>query len=73
MFSQYFYLLLYINSSISLHTQQSHTFHSEATAVAQSVNRFPLLRLGIKCKMFNRLLLLLLLSHFSRVRPCETP
>lgn len=45
MFSQYFYLLLYINRGISLHTQQSDTFHSEATAVA--------LGLGIKCKMFN--------------------
>ena len=53
MFSQYFYLLLYINRGISLHTQQSDTSHSEATAVAQPVNRLPLLGLGIKCKVFN--------------------
>ena len=53
MLSQYFYLLLYINRDISLHTQQSDTFHSEATAVAQLVNRLPLLGVGIKCKMFN--------------------
>ena len=53
-FSQYFYLLLFINRGISLHTQQSHTFHSEATAVAQSVNRFPPLRPRKKRKVFNR-------------------
>lgn len=54
MFSQGFYLPFYSNRGISLQTQQSDTFHSEAAADAQSVNRLPLHRLGMKCKIFNR-------------------
>ena len=38
------------NKSISLSTQQSDSFYS----VAISVHRFPLVRLGMKCEMFNK-------------------
>lgn len=38
------------NKSISLSTQQSDSFYS----VAITVHRFPLVRLGMKCEMFNK-------------------
>ena len=39
---------------ILLQIQQLNSFHNEVTVFSQSENRFPPLRLGMKCKVFDR-------------------